>query len=123
MKKKNKEIIIGVTGSIAAYKACDAVSKLVQNGFSVTVVMTKEAEKFVSPLTFQTISNNPVITDLFNSPDEWSPLHISLAERAGLVIIIPATANVISKIAYGICDDALTCLVVSTTAKVILCPA
>ena len=123
MKMRKREVVVGVGGSIAAYKACDVVSRLVKENCNVNVVMTREAEQFVTPLTFQTVSNNPVVTDLFKSPEEWSPLHISLARRAELVLIVPATANLISKLACGICDDALTCLVVSTGARVVICPA
>lgn len=103
---KNKTIIVGVTGGIAAYKSADLVSKLTQFGADVWVVMTPEAAKLVTPLTFRTLSGNPVITDLFS--EELSSIrvpHISITEKADLIVIAPATANMIGKIAQGIADD------------------
>jgi len=120
----NKTIIVGVTGGIAAYKSADLVSKLKQNGADVWVAMTKEATKLVTPLTFRTLSRNPVITDLFS--DELSNIpvpHISLAEKADLIIIAPATANIIGKINQGIADDPLTTIVMASKAPKLLAPA
>ncbi len=114
---------MGVTGSIAAYKAADIASKLVQAKARVTVVMTPSAARFVTPLTFQTISRNRVLTDMFEVGYDCDPKHIALAERADLVLIAPATANIIGKIAHGIADDLLSTLVMSATAPVVIAPA
>jgi phosphopantothenoylcysteine decarboxylase/phosphopantothenate--cysteine ligase len=121
--KSEKTIILGVTGSIAAYKACEIARALKREPFDVRVLLTEEAEKFVTALTFQTISQNPVVTDMFELPEEWNPRHVSLAKEAGLVLIAPATANIIAKLASGICDDILTCVVFATRAPVLIAPA
>ncbi|MFA5094872.1 MAG: flavoprotein [Candidatus Omnitrophota bacterium] len=118
-----KEVILGVTGSIAAYRACEIVNGLRKSGFNVTVIMTKEAKEFVSPLTFQTLSHNRVYSEMFETPSEWNPVHTSLADKADLVLIAPACANVIGKLANGICDDLLTCVVMASSAKVLIAPA
>lgn len=120
---KRGEIILGITGSIAAYKACDIIDGLRKVGLSIKVIMTKEAEHFITPLTLQTLSDNKVFMDMFEPVREWDPVHIRLAEIADLILIAPATANIISKIANGICDDLLTCVVAATKAKVLLAPA
>jgi len=119
----NKTIIIGITGGIAAYKACDVVSKLRKLGASVHVIMTKAACKFVAPLTFQTLSNHFVISDMFAEPKTWEIEHISLAKKADLMVIVPATANVIGKIASGIADDMLTTTVMASRSPVMIAPA
>ena len=121
--KKKKTILLGVTGSIAAYKACDIISLLKKEGFDVKVLLTKEAKEFVTALTMQTLSQNKIITDMFELPDEWNPVHTSLAKEADLVMIAPATANIIAKIASGICDDILTCTVFATSAPIVIAPA
>lgn len=123
MTKNARSVVLGVTGSIAAYKACDIISILRKAAVSVDVILTKEAKEFVTPLTFQTISGNKVITDMFEVPAEWDVVHTSLAEKAGLVLIAPATANIIGKLACGICDDILTCVVFATKAPVLIAPA
>jgi phosphopantothenoylcysteine decarboxylase/phosphopantothenate--cysteine ligase len=120
---KTKEIILGVTGSIAAYKACEIINRLKKLKINVTVVMTKDAEEFITPLSLQTLSGNKVIRELFALPDNIEPLHISLAQRCDLLLIAPATANIIAKLAAGIADDALTALAISTRAPIMLCPA
>lgn len=120
---KGRHIVVGVTGGIAAYKAADLVSKLRQSGASVTVVMTDAAKQFVSPLTFESLSDNPVVTDLFGGRSPYVMGHISIAERADIVVIAPATANIIGKIASGIADDALTTTVISCDAPVLVAPA
>lgn len=120
---KKREILLGVTGSIAAYKACDIISRLREDGFNVTVLMTEGAKHFITPLTLQYLSGNRVIADMFALPDNYDPLHTSLAEKADLVLVAPATANIISKIANGICDDILSCTIVSTKAPVLMAPA
>lgn len=123
MKKTKKTIILGVTGSIAAYKACEITSLLKKEGFDVRVVLTKEAKEFVTALTLQTLSQNKVVEDMFEPLEEWDPLHTSLARRADLVLIAPATANVIAKLASGICDDILTCTVFAADRPVVIAPA
>jgi len=119
-----KEIIIGVTASVACYKALDVISGLRKLGINVTVILTKEAEEFIKPILFQAVSGNRVIThDIFSLPDEWDVAHVSLAEKADCIAIIPATANIIAKIANGMCDDMLTCAVCATKAPILLAPA
>jgi phosphopantothenoylcysteine decarboxylase/phosphopantothenate--cysteine ligase len=120
---KGKEIILGVTGGIAAYKAVELLRLLTKAGADVHVIMTKGAMEFVAPLTFQTLSMNPVSTSLFNLISEREIGHISLADRADLFIIAPATANVIGKLAGGIADDMLTTTVMATKAPVLIAPA
>lgn len=121
--KKAPGIVLGVTGSIAAFKAATIVSSLRQKGAEVFVVMTKEAEAFVAPLTFQALSGKKVYRSLFDPPEAWDIEHVSLAEAADLVLIAPATANVIGKLACGICDDLLTCIVTATKVPILLAPA
>lgn len=118
-----KEVILGVTGSIAAYKACDIINTLRRSGITVTVIMSKEAKEFISPLTLQTLSNNKVYCDMFELPAECSPIHTSLADKAGVILIAPACANIIGKLASGICDDLLTCVAMASDAKLLIAPA
>ncbi len=118
-----KEVILGVTGSIACYKALDVLSSLCKKDIQVTVIMTAEAKEFVGPISFQALSGRKVIDGLFSTPEEWTGAHISLAEKADIILIAPATANIIGKLANGICDDILTCTVISAKAKVIIAPA
>jgi phosphopantothenoylcysteine decarboxylase/phosphopantothenate--cysteine ligase len=118
-----KNIILGVTASIAIYKACDIVRRLKSEGFCVSVVMTAEAEELIRPVVFQSLSGNRVYRGLFSEPDAWEIEHVSLAEKAGLVLVAPATANIIGKIASGICDDLLTCVVCATKVPVLIAPA
>ena len=120
---KNKTIILGITGGIAAYKAADLASKLNQAGAKVRVIMTKSAQEFVQPLTFEAVTTNPVVTDIFQTNAEHRVSHIALAEIADAVIIAPATANVIAKIAHGLADDMLSTTVLATRAPVIIVPA
>jgi phosphopantothenoylcysteine decarboxylase/phosphopantothenate--cysteine ligase len=120
---KAKNIILGVSASIAIYKACEILRRLKKEGFRVTVVMTKEAQELIRPKVFQSLSGNKVYGELFGQPDTWEIEHISLADKADLVLIAPATANIIAKISSGICDDLLTCVVLATAAKVLICPA
>ena len=120
---KSKEIILGITGSIAAYKAAEIISLLKKNNFSVTAVMTREADKFITPLTIQTVSGHKVYQDMFALPEKWDLVHTSLADKANLILIAPATANIIGKLAGGICDDLLTCTVFASRAKVLIAPA
>lgn len=123
MIKKHGSVILGVTGSIAAYRACDIAGALSKEGLDVQVVLTKEAKEFVTPLSLQTLSHNKVVSDMFELPEKWDPVHTSLADRANLVLIAPATANVIGKLASGICDDLLTCVVFAAKAPVLIAPA
>jgi len=120
---KNKTVVIGVSGGIAAYKACDIVSRLKKLNANVHVIMTKGATEFVTPLTFQSLSQNYVVSDMFEEPKTWDVEHISLAKKADVFLIAPATANVIGKVANGICDDMLTTTVMATTGKVLIAPA
>lgn len=119
----NTTIIVGVTGGIAAYKACDVVSKLKKLNANIHVIMTESACEFVQPMTFQTLSNNFVINDMFKEPKTWKVEHIELAKRADAFLIVPATANFIGKLAAGIADDMLTTTVMATRAPVIIAPA
>ncbi len=121
MPKKN--VVLGVTASIAIYKACEIVRRLCAEGLNVCVVMTNEAKQLISPLVFQSLSGNRAYCGLFDEPQPWGIEHISLAEKADLVLVAPATANIIAKSASGICDDLLTCVVCATCAPVIFCPA
>ena len=120
---KNKQVILGVTGGIAAYKAVELLRLLTKAGADVHVIMTRAAQEFVTPLTFQTLSANPVHTELFNLISEREIGHIALADRANLCIIAPATANIIGKIAAGIADDLLTTTIMATKAPVLIAPA
>jgi len=119
----NKTIVLGITGGIAAYKAADIASKLTQAGARVEVIMTESATKFVAPLTLRSITGRPVVTDMFEPASEWSIEHIALAEAADVVVIAPATANTIAKLAAGIADDMLCCTVLATRAPVIVAPS
>jgi len=119
----DKTIILGVTGGIAAYKAAELASKMTQDGARVEVVMTEAATRFVSPLTFKTLTHTKVITDMFDAPIEHDETHISLSEAADAVVIAPATANTIAKIAAGMADNMLTSVVLATRAPVIIAPA
>ena len=118
-----KRIVLGVTGSIAAYKAAELTRLFVANGDEVHVIMTDSACKFVTPLTFQTLSRNTVAVDMFNEPKDWKPEHISLAKLADLVIVAPASANTIAKIANGIADNMLTATILATRAQLAIAPA
>ena len=120
---KNKVIVLGISGGIAAYKAADLASKLAQAGATVKVVMTWEATQLVQPLTFQALTGNPVVTDMFEPAPLSAITHVSLADEADIVVIVPATANVIAKMAAGIADDILTCTVLATKAPVVISPA
>ena len=119
----NRKVLLGVTGSIAAYKACELIRLFVRNGDDVTVVMTKAATEFVTPLTFQTLSRNPVFVDQFAPPVSWKPEHISLAEAADLVVVAPATANMIAKMRHGLADDLLSATLLATRAPIAVAPA
>jgi len=122
---KSKTVIFGVTGSIAAHKAVDIASQLTKAGGDVHVVMTKDAQRFVTALPFKTLSRHPVITDLYDEEEGWKPAHIELADAADLLLVAPATANCIAKLALGLADDALSCiaLALNPKARVLIAPA
>ena len=120
---EDKTIALGVSGSIACHKAVDLASKLTQHGAMVDVVMTEAATKFASPLAFGSITHRPVVTDIFDPSTELSIDHVAIAERADLVVVAPATANTIARIAHGLADDALTTTVLASRAPVVVCPA
>ena len=123
MPLQGKNIVLGVTGGIAAYKACELTSRLRKAGAQVYVIMTKHACEFVAPLTFETLSNHPAVTDTFARPETWEVEHIALAKRADVFVIAPATANILAKIAHGIADDMLSTTVLATKAPVLVAPA
>jgi phosphopantothenoylcysteine synthetase/decarboxylase len=119
------KIILGVTGSIAAHKAADLASLLTKAGCDTRAVLTADAQRFITPLPFKTLTRNPVVTDLYDEEEGWQPAHVRLADEADLLLIAPATANVIAKMAHGIADDALTCiaLALNPKAKLLIAPA
>ncbi len=123
MGAREKNIILGVSASIAIYKACDIVRRLREESLDVTVIQTRESEELIKPIVFQSLSGNKVYRGLFEAPDAWQIEHISLAKKADLILIAPATANIIAKIACGICDDLLTCVISASKAPVLICPA
>lgn len=120
---KAKTVILGVTGGIAAYKACELTRRLVEKGAEVHVILTKSAQQFVTPLTFQALSGHPVHTDLFSITQEMEIGHIHLADKADLVFVAPATADIIAKVSHGLCDDLLTTVICATQAPVLFAPA
>ena len=120
-----KNIVLGVTGSIAAHRATDLASQLTKQGCSVHVVMTADAQRFITPLPFKTLTRHPVVTDLYDEEEGWKPVHIRLADEADLLLIAPATANIIAKLALGIANAALSCLALALNpkAKILIAPA
>src|SRR5207302_10154743 len=124
-KSAGGNIVLGVTGSIAAYKAADLTSRLTRQGASIHAVMTRDAQRFITPLPFKTLSRHAVVTDLYDEEEGWKPTHISLADEADLLLIAPATANVIARLAHGIAADALSCiaLALNPRAKLLVAPA
>ena len=122
---KSKNIVLGVTGSIAAHKAADLASLLTKQKYSVRVVMTADAQRFITALPFKVLSRHPVVTGLYDEEEGWKPTHIEMADEAALLLIAPATANVIAKLAHGLADDALTCiaLALNPKAKILIAPA
>ena len=112
-----KNIVLGVTGSIAAHKAADLASLLTKQQCQVHVVMTADAQRFITPLPFKVLTRQPVVTDLYDEEEGWQPTHIRLADEADLLLIAPATANVMAKLAHGIADDALTCLALALQSQ------
>lgn len=119
----DREILLGVTGGIAAYKSADVTSKLVQAGARVTVVMTESATRFIGATTFEALTNRPVYLDTFRPTEHFQGEHIGLVRRADLFVVAPATANVLSKAAHGLADDLLSTLLLTTTSQVVFAPA
>lgn len=120
---KGKHVVLGVTAGIAAYKACEVVSRLSKLGANIDVIMTQNATKLVAPLTFETLSKRPVVTDTFERIESWDVKHISLAQKADVMLVVPATANLMAKLASGIADDMLTTTLLATKAPIMLAPA
>lgn len=123
MKRRGATVVVGVTGGIACYTVCDLINRLREEGCEVFVVMTEEAKAFITPLTLQALSGHQVFDDLLKPVAEWDPIHTTLAERADLVLVSPATANLLGKIAHGLCDDLLSCVITATEAPVVFVPA
>ncbi|MDQ3118810.1 MAG: phosphopantothenoylcysteine decarboxylase [Verrucomicrobiota bacterium] len=122
-RPNRKTVVLGVTGSIAAYKSAELASLLAKQGHDVFVVMTQDATEFITPLTLQTLSKNPVMTSFYDEKDNWRPGHIQLADRASLLLIAPATANVIAELAHGLASHPLAAIALATRAAVLIAPA
>ena len=120
---KDKNIVIGMTGGIACYKVCELITHLAREGANVEVVMTKNATEFITPLTIETLSKHKVITDMFEKKSHVEVEHISIARKADLIVVVPATANIIGKVANGIADDMLSTTIMATPAKVVFATA
>lgn len=120
---KGKTIVVGVCGGIAAYKSCELVRLFIEAGADVHVMMSKSAQQFIGPLTFQTLTGNPCHTELFDLTQEQEISHIALADRADAMVIAPATANIIAKLAYGLADDLLSTVVLATQAPLVIAPS
>jgi len=118
-----KNIVLGITGSIAAYKACELIGRLRKKGYSVQCVMTPDAEKFITALTLETLSEKKAVKDMFCSTESRDIAHISLAEWADLILVAPATADVLAKVAAGICDNILICAIATADCPVVFAPA
>jgi phosphopantothenoylcysteine decarboxylase len=118
-----KNVLLGISGSIAAYKSADITSQLVKAGCTVTCIMTRAAQEFITPMTLQTLSKNAVVTDLFDEKESWRPTHIYLADHADLLLIAPATANTLASLAQGFADDALGAIALATRAPILIAPA
>ena len=121
--KLEKTVVVGVTGGIAAYKTADLVSRMAKSGADVHVIMTRNATKFITPLTFRTLSGNPVLVDSFEENSRWKVQHIGIAEAADILVVCPATANIIAKMAHGLADDLLSTVVLAIRAPVLVVPA
>ncbi len=120
---KRPTLLLGVSAGIAAYRACDMINCLRQNNIEVVVCLSKDAHHFVAPLALQTLSGNQVFQEMFHVQDDWSPVHIALSDRADITLVMPATSNIISKVATGICDDLLTCVIAASQGPVVFAPA
>jgi len=120
---KKTTLLLGVCAGIAAYRTCETINCLRRKNVEVIVCMSQDAHHFVTPLTLQTLSGNQVFQDMFRAKDDWSPVHISLATKADVILVMPATSNIISKVAGGICDDLLTCTIAACKGQVVFAPA
>src|SRR3989449_10165275 len=118
-----KSVVLGVTGSIAAYKSAELANLLVKQGHQIFVVMTHDSTEFITPLTLQTLSKNPVTTTFYDEKDNWRPGHIDLADRANLVLIAPATAHIIAELAHGLAGHPLAAIALATRAPILIAPA
>src|SRR5437667_2493997 len=123
IRSGTKSVILGVTGSIAAYKSADLTSLLVKQGHEVFVVMTQDATEFIAPLTLQTLSKNPVMTSFYDEKENWRPGHVDLADRANLLLIAPATAHIIAELAHGLAGHPLAAIALATRAPTLIAPA
>jgi phosphopantothenoylcysteine synthetase/decarboxylase len=123
LRSGSRTIVLGVTGSIAAYKSAELASLLVKQGHDVFVVMTNDAAEFITPLTLQTLSKNPITTSFFDEKESWRPGHIDLADRANLLLIAPATANIIAELTHGLASHPLAAIALATRAPILLAPA
>ena len=122
-RKRQKCVVVGVTGSIAAYKSAELTSLLYKQGHEVFVVMTRDATEFITPLTLQTLSKNPVMTSFYDEKENWRPGHIQLADRADLLLIAPATAHIIAELANGLAGHPLAAIALATRAQILVAPA
>lgn len=118
-----KNILLGVCASIAAYKVCDLITELRAKNYSVTAVMTRDAKHFITPLVLQSFTANEVVEDFFSLPGRLKPVHIELAKKSDLILIAPATADILAKISYGFAEDVLTCSILASTAPIVIVPA
>ncbi|GMO64404.1 MAG: hypothetical protein Nk1A_0780 [Endomicrobiia bacterium] len=123
MLLKSKNIILGICGGIAAYKSCDIIRQLIDFKANVECILTKNAHQFITPLTLQTLSKNKIHENMFKYIDKWEINHISLAQKADLIVVIPATADIIARLASGRANDLLTCTVLASKANIVICPA
>jgi phosphopantothenoylcysteine decarboxylase len=123
LRPGGKSVVLGVTGSIAAYKSAELVSLLVKQGHDVFVVMTQDATEFITPLTLQTLSKNPVMTSFYDEKENWRPGHIDLADRANLLLIAPATAHFVAELAHGLAGHPLAAIALATRAQILIAPA
>ena len=123
LQADRQTIVLGVTGSIAAYKSAELASLLMKQGHDVFVVMTHDATEFIAPLTLQTLSKNPVTTSFFDEKENWRPGHIDLADRANLLLIAPATANILAELAHGLANHPLAAIALATRAPILIAPA
>lgn len=123
MALENKNVILGICGGIAAYKTCDIVRQLIKLKANVECILTKGGSEFITPITLQTLSKNKIYTDMFEVPGKWGISHISLAEKADIIVVVPATANIIARLACGMADDLLVCTVLASKADILICPA
>jgi phosphopantothenoylcysteine synthetase/decarboxylase len=123
MSLENKNVVLGVCGGIAAYKSCDIVRQLIKFKANVECILTESGSEFITPLTLQTLSKNKVYKNMFDVPDKWSINHISLSQKADIIVIVPATADIIARFACGRANDLLTCTVLASKAHILICPA